>query len=221
MSEIIPLIVAGDRAGLEALLAAHPENAAERNSRGVSALLLCLYHGQTGLAGLLRPLLDELDIFEAAALGETQRLTELLDADAEAQEAYAADGFTALQLACYLSQPAAARLLISHGADIEAVSDNAMQLRAIHAAAASGNNEALADLLEAGADPDAEQQNGFVALHACAQNGNAEGLKLLLEHGADARLKSSAGKSAADYAHEAGHEELAALLAQALEPTVG
>lgn len=214
--EIFKLISAGDVAGLVALLAADPALAAARNSQGLSALLFSLYSGQAGMTEAIRPLLAP-DLAEAAALGESARVEELLLTQADGQDARSADGFTVLQLACYFGHPETAMLLIRHGADIEAVSNNPMQIRPLHAAAAADNNEAIEALLSAGADPNAIQQAGFVALHACAQNGNALGLKLLLEHGADPMLANDAGKTAADFAAEAGHAELASTLATALE----
>lgn len=215
MSTIFELIKAGDSAGLRELLAAEPQRAREHSAQGLSALLFSLYFGEPGMAEMLRPCCEP-DLPESAALGETERVAQLLETTPEGQDARSPDGFSVLQLACYFGHPETARLLIRHGADIEAVSDNAMQIRPLHAAAAADNNDAIAALLEAGADPDAVQQHGFVALHACAQNGNAEGLKLLLEHGADVRLRNAEGRCAADFAAEAGHSELAEALRAAL-----
>ncbi len=211
MPTIFELIKTGDAEGLSALLADDPAQAGARNAQGLSPLLYSLYFGQSALVEMLRALVEP-DLAEAAALGETELLERLLHSQSDAQDGRSADGFTLLQLACYFGHPEAARLLIRHGADIEAVSDNAMQIRPIHAAAGGDNNGALAALLEAGADPNAEQQQGFVAVHACAQSGNAEGIRLLLEHGADITLANADGKTAADFAEEAGHVALAATL---------
>lgn len=209
MPTIFELIKTGNLEELNSLLADEPQQARARNTKGLSALLYSLYFGQPGMAEALR-LLVEPDLAEAAALGETELLERLLHEQPDGQDERSADGFTLLQLACYFGHPEAAVLLIRHGADIEAVSENPMQIRPIHAAAGGDNNGALAALLTAGADPNAEQQQGFVALHACAQNGNAEGIRLLLEHGADPSLRTAQGKTAADFAAEAGHSELAA-----------
>jgi cytohesin len=64
-------------------------------------------------------------------------------------------------------------------------------------------------LLEAGADPNARQESGFVPLHDAAANGNAALVELLLKHGARADAKTDDGKTAGEMAAERGHKELA------------
>jgi len=64
-------------------------------------------------------------------------------------------------------------------------------------------------LLEAGADPNARQERGFVPLHDAAMNGNTALVELLLKHGARADAKTDDGKTARDMATERGHKELA------------
>ena len=68
-------------------------------------------------------------------------------------------------------------------------------------------------LLDAGADPNARQEGGFVPLHAAAHNGNERAGRSLLEHGADRSLATDDGRTAAGIAREAGHALLADSLA--------
>jgi ankyrin repeat protein len=68
-------------------------------------------------------------------------------------------------------------------------------------------------LLDAGADPNAKQEGGFVAVHAAAQNGNRELAELLVQRGADTSLATDDGRTAQAIAREAGHEQLADFLA--------
>jgi len=133
----------------------------------------------------------ELDVFEASALGRTDRVRELLDSDPDLVNAYGADGFHPVGLASFFGQVDTARLLYDRGADANQVARNErIQTAAIHAAAAAeGKDEQtryeLVQLaLEHGADPDLEQTGGFRAIDAARQNGDTRVEQLLREHGA-------------------------------------
>jgi ankyrin repeat protein len=133
----------------------------------------------------------ELDVYEAAALGRTERLQTLLDEDPARANGFGDDGFHPLGLACFFGSVDAARLLLERGADVNALSRNEhIQTAAIHASAASeGKDEAvgyeLVELvLEHGADPNLPQGGGFRAIDAARQNGDERIERLLLEHGA-------------------------------------
>src|SRR6187399_3135568 len=77
----------------------------------------------------------ELDVFEAAALGEDDRLRELLDDDASLANAYGDDGFQPLPLACFYGHVEAARMLLGHGADPNTLARNEhIRTNALHAA---------------------------------------------------------------------------------------
>lgn len=135
----------------------------------------------------------ELDVFEASALGRTERLRELLDADPSLVNAYGDDGFHPVGLASFFGHVDTARLLYERGADANQIARNEhIQTAAIHAAAAAGdtgNDEAtryeLVKLaLEHGADPNLPQGGGFRAIDAARQNGDERVEQLLLDHGA-------------------------------------
>ena len=148
-----------------------------------------LYKGDRDEAERLRAEAGELDLFEAAALGDVERLRAILDDDGDAVGAWSPDGFTALHYAVYFDGPEAARILIEHGADIEAVSTNeefAPQARPLHSAVAAGRGDVVEVLLHAGADPNARQHGGFTALMAAEQSGNLELAEVLIRHGAAA-----------------------------------
>ena len=123
-----------------------------------------------------------LDIFEAAALGLTYRITELLAADPTLASAWSDDGFTALHLAAFFGGPVAVKALLGAGADPNAVARNAMEVQPLHSATAAGGTgdvEAARLLLEAGADPAARQQGGFTPMDAAQHAGNTAMIDLL------------------------------------------
>ena len=95
------------------------------------------------------------------------------------------DGFTPLHLASFFGAPAAAALLLDHGADVEAVSDNEMRVRPLHSAAAGGDRAIVELLLARGADPNSTQRHGFTPLHAAIERKDQAMVDALLAAGAD------------------------------------
>jgi uncharacterized protein len=174
-----------------------------------SPILTALYHRRPEEAQRLAAQASTLTIWEAAALGDEQRLRALLKHDPALVNAYPPDGFTPLALAAFFAPAPAVRLLIDAGADIGASARNDMKVQALHAAVASRNAEAVALLLDRGADPNARQQVGYTALMGAAGAGRDDLVDLLLRHGADPSLASEEGKTAADVAREHGHSALA------------
>jgi ankyrin repeat protein len=155
----------------------------------LSPILGALYRGERDVAERLRGEAGELDVFEAAALGDVERLSAILAADANAARAWSPDGFTALHYAAYFDGPEAAGVLIDHGADLEAVSTNeefAPEARPLHSAVAAGRGDVVEVLLHAGADPNARQHGGFTPLMAAEQTGDLELAEVLIRHGASA-----------------------------------
>lgn len=157
----------------------------------MSDLLEALYRGDRGRVDELLAGEPALDVFEASALGRTDRLRDLLDEDPSRANAFGVDGFHSLGLACFFGHVDTARLLLERGADVNALSRNdRIQTAAIHAAAASkAKDEAtryeLVKLaLEHGADPNLPQGGGFHAIDAARLNGDERIEQLLLEHGA-------------------------------------
>lgn len=58
-----------------------------------------------------------------------------------------------------------------------------------------GNAEAVAALLEQGANPNATRRGGRSALHLAAQGGHLKVMRLLIDHGADVQAKGSHGRT--------------------------
>lgn len=177
-------IDAGDIDGLRALLAADPSAAARRNDTGLSAVLAAQYRHQPDAVRAILDAEPPLDVFDAAAVGATDRLAALLDADPSLVNAFAPDGHYPLGLACYFSQPDAVALLLERGADVTQVARNDMQVQALHAAVAGRNANTVRLLLEAGADPNAVQHGGWTPLAQAEHHGDPELISLLLAAGA-------------------------------------
>ena len=205
--EIFEAIESGDAERVRKLADA----AAERDADGVSALLFAQYYGRGDLVEALRPRKGALDVFEAAALGDVDRLRELLDADRGLVNAYAADGFFPLGLAAFFKHTAAARVLLEYGADPNQEARHAqIVVRPIHSAAADGGSVEIARLLlDAGADVNARRPDGGTALHTAAHEGNGELVELLLARGADPSLLMHERDTPADVAERHGHAQLA------------
>ena len=184
----------------------------------VSAILQARYEGREDDLRALLAARPELDVFEAAAVGESERVHELLASDPARVHAWSDDGFTPLHLACFFDHPELVESLLAAGADVAAVARNPMRVQPLHSAAAGAGARVVAALLERGAEVNARQQGGFVPLHAAAQNGDSDVARLLLDRGADASLATDVGKTARDLAHEAGHAELALLLSGETSP---
>ena len=205
--EIFEAIESGDADRVRNL--AHA--AGERDADGVSDLLFAQYYGRDDLVDALRPRKGELDIFEAAALGDVDRLHDLLEADPGLVNAYAADGFFPLGLAAFFGHEAAVRLLLERGADPNQESQHAqIVVRPIHSAVADGGSVEIARLLiDAGADVNARRPDGGTALHTAAHEGNSELVELLLARGADASLLMQGRDTPSDVAARHGHADVA------------
>jgi uncharacterized protein len=154
----------------------------------MSELLLAIYRGDQARADELLAADPELDVFEAAAVGRTERLRELIDEDPALANAWAEDGFQPLGLASFFGHVDAARLLVERGADVNSASRNDFKVMPLHSAAATGDPEVryeLAELLlQHGADANARQQDDFTPLKAADQHEDERLRALLIEHGA-------------------------------------
>jgi ankyrin repeat protein len=158
----------------------------------VSELLEALYRGDRERVVTMLADGPALDVFEAAALGRSEPLRELLDQDPGLADAFGDDGFQPLPLACFFGHVEAARVLLERGADPNTLARNEhIQTNALHAAAAGENKppevryELCKLLLAHGADPNIRQGGAdFRAVDAAGQNGDEALERLLLSHGA-------------------------------------
>lgn len=206
-------IKSGDAAEATRLARENPGLLRSRDVNGASPLLIAIYHQKHDIAKALADAVEEIDIFEAAALGRVDRIREWLKREPSLASAYSPDGFPLVGLAAFFGHLEAVRTLIAAGANIHAAATNAFKVQAIHAAVASRNLDIVRAVLEAGADPNAAQQQGFRPIHEAGSNANRELAELLMRYGADPSLKNDEGKTAISIAREKGHADFAAWLA--------
>jgi len=221
-AELLAAIESGDHEALERQLREHPELARSRDHSGASAIQVAVYHGQPEMARRLAAVAGGLDPFEAAALGERERVAAALAADAEIINLRSADGFPILGLAAFFGHVEIVALLLEHGADPDSAAQNALRVRPLNSALACADAQRALSLarllLAAGADANPPQAGGWTPLHQAASRGDRALVTLLLAHGADREAQSDGGRSPGDMAREHGHQALAQELDQQPEP---
>ena len=213
----LKLIQTGATAEVADAVLADPGLASARDPNGVSMLLWSVYCGQTLIRDFLLSRLASnglpLEVFEAAAVGDEAALQPLLKAEPERVEAFSGDVWTALHLAAAFGTPAAVAVLLDAGARVDTFSSNPQHNQPLHAALALGKKPETVQLLLAhGADPNGAQAGGFTPLFSAAVADRRDLVELLLAHGADPKRTSDQGKTAAEFARERGHAEMAAWL---------
>jgi uncharacterized protein len=209
---VFEAVAAGDLERVKELVSADPALARARDGQGLTPILQARYRDDMAMVRVLLATNPDLDVFEAAALGDAHAVGRLIDADAGLVAAQSGDGFTALHLAAFFAHPETAALLIRRGADVAAVSRNPMTVMPLHSAVAGRDARAVEVLLASGADANAPSHAGFTPLLDAAQNGDRGIVELLLARGADPDLATEAGKRARDLALENGHQDVADLL---------
>lgn len=212
--QFLKLIQRGATAEIADAVASDPSLLTWRDAQGLSALTWSIYSGQTMVRDFLHAERQRegiaYDACEAAAIGDAAALAQALEATPEALNEPSPDGWTLLHLAAAFGTPATVQLLLSRGAEVCACSSNAQRNEPLHAALALGRDpETVRLLLEAGAKPDARQTGGFTAIFSAAAANRRDLCELLLAHGANPLLANDFGQTAASYARERSHTELA------------
>ena len=210
--EFFAAISAGDATATRTLLDAEPALANAQNEHGQSAVLASVYNGRTEIRDLLIARTADLQLHEAAAAGQLDRVKHLVDANPELARSYSPDGFPVFALACTFGHLPVAMYLFEMGALVDAVAANGTGYNALTGAVAGGRADVVDWLLQNGAEPNYGYGAGFTPLLTAAANGHLEIVKMLLLHGADAEAKTNDGKCAADIAEERKHPTVAQFL---------
>ena len=209
-------IKAGDLSKVRSLLEVDPHLLSSRDDQGVSAILTAVYYNQPAIVAELLAHGPELDIWEASAIGQSSRVTALLDHDVTLLDAYSPDGFTPLGLSAFFGKIAILEILVARGADVNLPSRNPMKVRPIHSAVAHHDPVVALQmaqvLLDRGADVNVTQAGGWTPLHEAANHGNIDMVRLLIRHGADKSARSDDGRSPLDMAQQGHHVDVVALL---------
>jgi ankyrin repeat protein len=211
--EIFESVAAGDEARLAALLDS-ADLKRLHNAAGESLYRFALFHGHAKAAEAIRQR-GGLGLHDAALTGDVGTIEALFKAAPWAIDLLSPDGWTALHLAAFAGADAAVETLLALGASAHVMGRAFEQNLAVHAGCAGRRigKTAFARLVAATGDPDALQKQGYSALMIAAGNGFGDAVAVLLAAGADKARRNGDGKTAADFARERGHAELAARLA--------
>ena len=180
--------------------------------KGPSEIMLALYHGKKDRVNELLASGIELNVYEAAATGQTARLRELIAADPSLVNTHSVDGFTPLGFAVFFAHPEIVDVLLEAGADVNLASRESMKVAPLASASAAGQYEIAKKLIAHGANVNSRASSDFTPLHESAARGQLEFATLLLENGADVNARTADGKTPLDYAREHNRTERVELL---------
>ncbi|MEX0983546.1 MAG: ankyrin repeat domain-containing protein [Actinomycetota bacterium] len=200
--DLFAAIVGDDVERVREIVGEDPMLARSRDDAGVSALMSARYRMDRALTEPILRAAGPLDVFEAAAFGDMDRLTEVLQADPGAVSARSRDGFTALHFSAFFGGADVTRLLLARGAEVDASGRGWMTGTALHSAASASQVDSALALLHAGADPNARQGQGWTPLHSAAANGRTDLVRALRAHGADPAAVNDDGKTPGDVAED-------------------
>ena len=145
-------------------------------------------------------------LVDAARIGRDDVVPALLQAGADI-EGRDSRGYTALILASYNGHESTTRLLLDHGAAVDAP-DAARGNTALHGVAFKGFDAIARTLIAADADVDARNFAGQTALMMATLFGHSAIFDMLIAAGADPDAVDAAGNSAASVAAAQGNAGL-------------
>jgi uncharacterized protein len=218
-TELFEAIRAADAGKVRELAAAQPAIVNDKNPQGQSAVLMACYMGRSEIRDILIDRGATLQLHEAAAAGNLQRVKELVESDLQLAESYSQDGFPLIALAAAFGHEDIARYLHAKGANPNAIATNGTGYAALTGAVANGHASLVKWLVENGADVNYRYGKGHSPLLVAAANGRLDIIKTLVAHGADPHARTDDGKSALDFAAEHSHSDVTEYL-QGLEATV-
>lgn len=146
----------------------------------------------------------EKKILWATGEGKAELVEEILQSNPNVHSAVDSDGYTPLHRACYNNHVDIARLLIKHGADVNARTQYGWT--PLHSAVKWSNADAAALLLQHGSDVNALSDGQQTPLHVAATVSNCRetAMTLMLDPNCDASLLNNSNETAAEIARRTG-----------------
>ncbi|MGM0589167.1 MAG: ankyrin repeat domain-containing protein [Bacteroidota bacterium] len=197
---------------VKALIISHPALIHARTESSIPIVLYAAYLKKWDVVDELIALGAELNVFEASAVGDQERLEQLLEHSPGLLNGYSTDGYTPLGLACYFGHVDIVQFLLDQGANTNKRSNNAQRVFPLHSALTQNDKDLalklVTILLDYDAEADVAQQDGITALHQAAARGNLGVLKLLIRHGAKPQKPTDDGVLPIELAEERGHDHI-------------
>lgn len=190
VSDISQAIADKNLARVETILADDPSLVNARSAQGISMVMAAQYQGSADIVQALVMHNAQLDLYDASAIGDTDRAAGWLAMQPDLANTFSPDGFTPLGLAAFFGHLDIVNTLLMVHADPNTASNNPMHVAPLHSAVANNRYEIAAKLVEAGANVNAIQADGFTPLMGAAQNGNIDIVRLLVDHGADLNART-------------------------------
>jgi RNA polymerase sigma factor (sigma-70 family) len=218
LMQILKAASAGDIRKVKELLEQDPRLLRAKDWLGNTALILAVDSGHHEVAELLLNSGVQPDIYEAAAIGRTKLVEKLVSKAPGLVNSYSPEGFTPLALAAHFGHAQTVGFLLSHGADINAISQNELQVTPLHACLYGRRLDVAKLLVESGADVTIKRggnqapRAGWTALHYSAGYGFVELIDPLLRHGADVHARDNEGRTALRIAIDQKQEQAAEIL---------
>jgi ankyrin repeat protein len=200
-SKIFDLIEDGNANDLQDLVQKDSRVAQARNDSGQSPIIFAQYQRRLELAEILRTAQPFTDIGEAAAMGQVERIRQILLLEPELMDLGVYEGLTPLHLAARFGQTDAVELLLELGSSNTATAKNDSGQLAIHCAVQSGSLSTIEALLDHDNQVEAEDKLGRTPAHYAVQAEQLEVLQVLIKYGADPKRTSSNGSSPLELAH--------------------
>jgi ankyrin repeat protein len=214
-------IDANDAEATRKLLARDPKLAAARTDEGISAVIAAgTARSDAGFIGthdnpVLAAILarsPELDVFDAALVGDNKRLAAFVAKDPKVVTAFSPLGWQPLMLASFGGNLDGVKLLVAKAADVNARASTRFRNTSLQIALLRGEGPVIVYLLEHGADPNVRQNQDFVALHEAVLLGRTDLIQLLLDHGAEVNARNAKGETPLGSALRRGKTEAASYL---------
>ena len=192
-------VAAGDLATVLSMLDRDPALRYARDADGVSVYTLACLRGETKIAEELAGRGLALDIFEAAASGNSKRAAELAKDDPGIARHRLPDGRTPLHIAAEAGKPDLVVFFAMKGADLSAGPESPLLAAVDHPNRAVAAEMSYFLLMNA-SDPNARRKDGATALHLAAAHGDGELVRQLIHRGATPDVRNAEGRSPLDVA---------------------